>query len=200
MATEADKVNTGALATILTVGALAMIGISTAVTALVRYELESESSVKGGGANLRTVEELDRNQRAELSKDATLSDPQRRRYNIPIDRAMQVMLQDLQRDPNTATAPPLLPDAGAESADAAASAPEADAAALGDDTPSGELTENEQGEAQRDPNAADQLPIAPADKPQEKPRGSQNAPAPPAGEPPAPPAPPPEPAPPENGP
>jgi hypothetical protein len=198
MATEADKVNTGALATILTVGALAMIGISTAVTALVRYELETEGTTKGGGANLRTVEELDRNQRAELSKEASVvSDAQRRRYNIPIERAMQVMLQDLQRDPNTATAPPLLPDAGAASADAAASAAEADAGALGDDTPSGELTENKQGGAQRDPNAADQLPIAPADKAQEKPRVPDNVPAPPAGQP-APPAP--SPAPPENGP
>jgi hypothetical protein len=116
MATEVDKVNTGALATILTVGALAMLGISAAITALVRYEADAQTSVKGGTANLRALHDL------RLSHEKILAEPPRwvdrptHKVGVPVDRAMKLVLEDLQKDPNSATPPP--PDPKAEKPEA----------------------------------------------------------------------------------
>src|SRR5262245_41659710 len=116
MATEDDKIDTGALATVVAVGAVAMVGISLAVNALVRHE---QGAIGAGrdevGANAyRTMK---REQLDKLSAPAAWADQSKGHVAIPIDRAMNLVLSDLKQNPWTATpAPP--PDAGAETADA----------------------------------------------------------------------------------
>ena len=66
MATESDKVNTGALLTIAVVGALAMLGIAGALTALVRHQENQLTTEHSTTANLRTFSELKREQQTTL--------------------------------------------------------------------------------------------------------------------------------------
>lgn len=90
MATEVDKVNTGALMTIVGVGTFAMIGISLALVALVRDEVSSEASDKDGAANAQ-YEALHRAQTKRLGS------------GVPIEVAMQDVVKELAVDPEAAT-------------------------------------------------------------------------------------------------
>jgi hypothetical protein len=131
MATEADKVNDGALATLVAVGTLSMIGICAFVTALVRHEMSNETERKelGAGQEVQKVKEA---QRAKLNAPPAWADRGKGLVSMPIERAKELVLTDLARDPNTATPPPprpedagvtpaaIVPDAGAENADAGA--------------------------------------------------------------------------------
>jgi hypothetical protein len=122
MATEADKVNDGALATLVAVGTFSMIGICAFVTALVRSEMSSETERKeqGAGQEVRNVRDA---QRAKLAAPAAWSDRGKGLVSLPIDRAKELVLTDLAKDPNSATPPPPRPqDAGANPA---ANVPEA---------------------------------------------------------------------------
>lgn len=92
MATEADKVNNGALATVIVVGAFAMLGISLALVALVREELDGAHAAKEGYASVPR-DEVQRAQRERLQS------------GLPIEAAMKMVVQDVSRDPNSATAP-----------------------------------------------------------------------------------------------
>jgi hypothetical protein len=133
MATEDDKIDTGALATVVAVGAAGMIGISLAVNALVRHEVGSVSAGRDEVAS-NAYRALKKQQLEKLSAPAAWADQSKGQVSMPIERAMQVVLSDLKRNPWNATpAPP--PDAGADAAaegspDAgadAATAPQSDA-------------------------------------------------------------------------
>lgn len=90
MATEADKVNSGALATLIFVGAFAMVGISLVLVALVRDQVAEEFSQKDVGAG-QQYQSLRSAQLEKLESGGT------------IQAAMQSVLDDLQRDPASAT-------------------------------------------------------------------------------------------------
>jgi hypothetical protein len=149
MATEADKVNTGALATIVAVGALAMIGIATAVTALVRYEQDAVETNKGGRANLRIIQDLRSEQHQKLIAGPTWVDREARTVSLPIDRAKQVVVAEIAKDPNAAT-PPEPRDAGAKQVPAETDAGTS-AADAGLASEAGGPTENELGERVQQP-------------------------------------------------
>jgi hypothetical protein len=126
MATENDKVNTGALATLVAVGASAMIGICLAVNALVRHEIGSIGAVRDE-AGEDAYRAMKKAQLEKLDAPAALVDGGKGEVSIPIQRAMNLVLLDLKRSPWNATPSPPAPDAGA---DAAAETP--DAASQGD--------------------------------------------------------------------
>jgi hypothetical protein len=134
MSTETDKVNTGALATLLAAGAFAVIAIAASVTALVRQDVETDRANKDLSFD-QPVRELKAEQKAALDAPPKFLDSEHELVSLPIRRAMQVVVTGLERDPASATppAPPgseLASDAGAAAGPAdAGAAPAADAAA-----------------------------------------------------------------------
>jgi hypothetical protein len=144
MATETDKVNNGALATMTLVGTAATVAIALAVTALVRNEAHSVTAERSAVSDAE-VRALKAGQQEKLGAAPSWSDNTRTKVSLPIERAMGLVVSDLQKDPRKAT-PPAPPgvdagagaadagdagaeavdggDAGAEAADAAAPAPE----------------------------------------------------------------------------
>lgn len=137
-ATEADKVNTGALGTLVAVGLFAMVAIACAVTALVRSDLHDEESAKAADAN-QSVIALKNQQRGILNGPAGYVDRGKGLVSLPIDTAKQLVVTELERDPNSATPPaPKAADAGVIDAADAASTSDAGAAApaaAGDEKP-----------------------------------------------------------------
>jgi methyl-accepting chemotaxis protein len=118
--TQVDKVNAGALGTLVAVGLLAMLSITAAVTALVRHDIEIEESEKAADAN-QVVISLKDAQRGTLSSPASYVDRGKGLVSLPIDLAKGLVVSELQRDPNSATpAPP--PKAEAAVAEAAVDA------------------------------------------------------------------------------
>ena len=119
MATEDDKVDTGALGTVVAVGAAGMIGISLAVNALVRHEVGVVGAGRDqlGESAFHTYKE---EQLRKLSAPPTWADQSKGQVSIPIERAMKEVVTDLRRNPWNATPSPPQ-DAG--TADAAAEAP-----------------------------------------------------------------------------
>src|SRR6185436_343986 len=144
MATEDDKINTGALATVVAVGALGMIGVSLAVNALVRHEVGSIGAERDATGEVAYHSMRDA-QLKKLSGPTDWSDRAKGQVSIPIDRAMGLVLADLKRTPWSASpwpspdagAPqavdPTQPDAGADAGAADAGAPEGDKAATATD-------------------------------------------------------------------
>jgi hypothetical protein len=120
MATEDDKINTGALATLVAVGVFATIAVALGVDALVRFESSKVAAERAGYAETE-VRDLVREQRAQLDAQP-----------LPIDRAMAAVVLELRQNPWSATPPAPEKDAGA---DAAVEATDAgtDAAATADD-------------------------------------------------------------------
>jgi len=104
MATEDDKVNTGALATLVAVGVFATLAVALGVDALVRFESAKMQADRAGRAETQ-VHDLVREQRAQLDAQP-----------LPIDRAMAAVLLDLRQNPWSATPPPPEKDAGADAA------------------------------------------------------------------------------------
>ena len=143
MSTEEDRVNVGVLVTIGAVGAISVLGISWAVTALVRTESDELMAEKGSTANLRPIQELRAEQQKGLEtagwvdKDAGI-------VSVPLDRARQLTLEGLKNDPESATAP---------GGDAGAAATDADAG--------GETTAREKAGDER---AADKVGLPPDEK------------------------------------
>lgn len=133
MATESDKVNVAALGTIVIVGALAMVGIASAVTALVRSETDELSAKVGANANLDGITSARAEQRQKLEAPVSWADKASGKIHIPIDRAMQVVVANLERNPESATPPPPVP--------ASASAAASSSAAQGAPPPEGSVTE-----------------------------------------------------------
>jgi len=111
--TEADKINTGALGTLVAVGLFAMLSITAAVTALVRHDIEIEESVKDADAN-QVVVALKASQHDALNGPAKYLDRGKGLVTLPIDVAKGLVVAELARDPNSATPPaPPKPDASA---------------------------------------------------------------------------------------
>lgn len=104
MATEQDNVNSGALGTLVAVGTIAMLGISLVVTALVRAELAEEVEKKEVSAD-RAYRDLLAEQTAKLNAPAAYADRGRGLVSLPIDRAMELTVAALSKDPNSATPP-----------------------------------------------------------------------------------------------
>jgi hypothetical protein len=122
MATEDDKVNTGALATLVAVGVFATIAVALGVDALVRYESRKMEAERAGLAE-KQVRELVTAQRAQLDARP-----------LPIDRAMAAVVLDLRQNPWSASPPPPESDAGA---DASVEATDAGADAAANDSGDG---------------------------------------------------------------
>ena len=118
--TEADKINTGALGTLVAVGLFAMLSITAAVTALVRHDIEIEEASKDLDSN-HVVVALKASQQAKLDGPAKYVDRSKGVVSLPIDLAKGLVVAELGRDPNSATpAPPPKADAGAEATTPAA--------------------------------------------------------------------------------
>src|SRR5689334_21925421 len=104
MATESDNVNSGALGTLLAVGACATLGIALVVTALVRTEVGEEMEKKDAGAD-RPFRDLIAEQTAKMAAPAAYVDRAHGLVSLPIDRAMELTVSSLIKDPNSATPP-----------------------------------------------------------------------------------------------
>jgi len=112
--TEADKINTGALGTLVAVGLFAMLSITAAVTALVRHDIEVEEASKDADSN-KVVVDLKTAQRATLNGPASYVDRAKGVVSLPIDLAKGLVVAELGRDPNSAT-PPAPPKPAASAA------------------------------------------------------------------------------------
>ena len=111
MATEADKVNNGAMATLIAVVALGVVGVALAVTALTRMQQSAEYGGKEASAQAE-YQALLKEQHEKLAS------------GMPIEAAMQAVARELTKDPQSAS-PPLSPSevaatAGAGGAEATA--------------------------------------------------------------------------------
>ena len=115
MATESDNVNSGALGTLLAVGTVATLGIALVVTALVRAEIANETELKEVGAD-RPYRDLVAEQTAKMAAPATYVDRGRGLVSLPIERAMEVTVSGLIKDPNSATPPAPIGGTGGGSA------------------------------------------------------------------------------------
>ncbi len=96
MSNEPDKVNSGALATLVALLALAMLGASLTITALVRAEenqLGGERALPGQNPyrNMRAE------QQAKLNAPAAWADRSKGLVSLPIGRAEKLMLGDIRR-------------------------------------------------------------------------------------------------------
>jgi hypothetical protein len=132
--------------TLVVVGTFSMVGVCLGVNALVRHEVNGMSAERAKPAE-EPVRNLTAEQLGRLNAPPAWSDKAKGLVSLPVERAMEVVVADLARDPNTATPPPPV-DAGAEEvvaaevADASADAEvapegaaEADAAAPTDAAP-----------------------------------------------------------------
>lgn len=108
MAVETDKTNTGVVATIVVVGAFAMISISALVTAMVRAEQADLDTVRPEHADLETVAALDAQQVGVLRQAPHWVDKPAGKLGIPIERAKQLVVAEYQKNPEAAS-PPLPP-------------------------------------------------------------------------------------------
>jgi hypothetical protein len=107
MATELDKVNNGALATLIAVVALGVIGVALAVTALTRQQVSVHQAEKEGTAQVEHAALL-KSQREALAQ------------GMPIDAAMQTLVRELAKNPRSASPPASAQPAAAGAAGAAA--------------------------------------------------------------------------------
>jgi hypothetical protein len=116
MATESDKVNSGALMTMVVVGTFSMIGVCLGVNALVRNEVDAMAAERAAPAE-RPARDLQAEQLGKLNAPPAWADKGKGLIALPVERAMEVVVADLARDPNTATPPqPVDADAGADAA------------------------------------------------------------------------------------
>jgi peptidoglycan DL-endopeptidase CwlO len=115
MATESDNVNSGALGTLVAVGTVAFAGIALVVTALVRAEMAQELAVKEVSAD-RAYRDLVAEQTAKLNAPAAYVDRGRGVVSLPLDRAMELTVAGLSKDPNSATPPPAAGGTGGSAA------------------------------------------------------------------------------------
>jgi hypothetical protein len=106
MATQQDKTSTGLLATIVVVGAFAMIAISAWVTALVRSERAKLDELRPNQADLETVAALDRAQLDGLTAPPRWVDREKGKLAIPIGLAMSRVLEEYRAKPEAASPPP----------------------------------------------------------------------------------------------
>jgi hypothetical protein len=137
MATESDNVNSGALGTLLAVGTIATLGIALVVTALVRTEMSSEAEKKDIGAD-RPYRDLIAEQTAKMAAPASYVDRGRGLVSLPIDRAMDLTVSGLRKDPNSATPPAPVGGSGGSAATEAGGASAGGSGGSGGVAPEGE--------------------------------------------------------------
>jgi hypothetical protein len=136
MATENDKVNTGALGTIVLVGVFATISIALAVTALVRYSVQGVVDERQS-LSQQPYRNLHHEQAEKISGAPKWTDKGKGLVSIPIERAELKVLNELKRDPSSAT-PPAPPSAApAPAGSEAAAAPLGQAAPAPGTAPAG---------------------------------------------------------------
>ena len=128
MATQSDQTNTGVVTTIVVVGAFAMISIGAMVTAMVRSEHAKLDAERPTNADLDTVAALDKAQLERLTASPAWVGERGGKVHIPIERAMQLVIEDYRRNPALASppAPPgvnMTPPAPAAGAAPGAAAP-----------------------------------------------------------------------------
>jgi hypothetical protein len=104
MATESDNVNSGALGTVIAVTTVAFFGIALVVTALVRTEMSDEVEKKDVGAD-RAYKDLLAEQQAKLNGSPAFISRKKGTGSLPIERARELTLVSLMKDPNSATPP-----------------------------------------------------------------------------------------------
>lgn len=109
MATEEDKVNTGALATLVVVGTFAMVAICLALVGFVRDELSVVYQSKDQGASASYLT-LENDQREKLEK------------GFSIQAAMADVVREIAADPTSATPPSKIAQGGSSSTPAPPSA------------------------------------------------------------------------------
>lgn len=119
MATEDDKTNTGIAGTAIAVGVAAMIAGSTAIVGMARTEIDQWSESSSAYADLASVKALKGEQAQQLAS-----------AKVSIDKARQLTLAGLKRDPDQASPwtpkpPPPEPTVTAEGTEAAPSSTEA---------------------------------------------------------------------------
>jgi len=105
MATQSDQTNTGVVTTIVVVGTFAMISISAMLTALVRSEHSKLDSERPTNADLDTVAALDRQQLTRINAPASWVAQPGGKLNIPIQRAMSVVVEEYRKRPEAASPP-----------------------------------------------------------------------------------------------
>lgn len=194
MATEPDKVDSGVLGTLLAVLTFGVLATALAVTALVRRandELVAErSEANDAFAALRGSQEAD------LHLPAAYIDKEAGKVRLPIDRAMQVVVRDLRRNPQSATWPSS--KQAQANGGAGDSAEEAEKPAAGEAQADAEDDARERDEPGVKPAPAPRAPAAPqapkAPAAPQAPKPAPKAPAAPQAPKPAPKAPAPPPA------
>jgi|SRR5882724_2722884 len=167
MATEDDNVNSGALGTLLAVGACVTLGIALVVTALVRSEMNEELQKKEVGAD-QSFHDLVNEQSAKLNAPAAYVDRGKGTVSLPIERAMELTVSGLKKDPNSAT-PPAPPGAAGSGGSGGSSA--AETAGSGGTGGSGGAGGTTEGEAK----PPDEAIHAEAGKDDKKPEGDKPA-------------------------
>jgi len=124
--TEPDDIDVGLIATITIVGALLVVAIAAALTALVRSESHLYGLEAGTYANLGAVKRLKAEQRAKLESPVAWGDKAKGQVVIPIDRAMDIVQKQIDKDPFSATvAPPAPAETAAPAGSGAAPSPAA---------------------------------------------------------------------------
>lgn len=123
MATEIDSPNTSTIAVVVVVGTLAMLAVSAAVTAYVRFETRELTDERPSTADLRTVRELRTKQQTalEVGPAAGAQAP----FSMPLSKAQQSLLAEIAQDPSAATPvkPGEVPGAAPEPAAAESAGP-----------------------------------------------------------------------------
>lgn len=95
---EADNVNSGALATMIALVALATLGIALVVTMLVRQEVGSRESGRAGTQE-NAVRSLKAEQLVELGAQPSWLDRAKGLVSMPIERAMKLTLEAVRKNP-----------------------------------------------------------------------------------------------------
>src|SRR5690606_14212334 len=104
LATEPDQVNTSVLGTLIAVLGLGVLATALAIAALVRTQEDQMAAARSETndelAALRGAQEAD------LHQPVAFIDQKAGTVRLPIDRAMEVVVRDLRRNPESATARP----------------------------------------------------------------------------------------------
>jgi hypothetical protein len=174
--TEPDNVNVGLITTITVVGAVLVVSIALALTALVRSEAAEHGSAVGAYADLGTVSRLKATQTERLQAPPGWADEAKRFVALPIGRAMDLTTADIQSNPALATKwspadePEAEPDGGAAEP-AEAEKPEAPGGkpdpegAKGDVAPEGSQGDTAEQRKQRHEPAPDGMGATPPGTP-----------------------------------
>ncbi len=103
MANDTQRPSASGAVTLAALVALGLLGTVSAVTVFVQSATEREVARKGGAVSTRAYRDLADAQRAELEEEAQWVDRRAGVLSIPIERAMELVVEELARDPENAT-------------------------------------------------------------------------------------------------